>query len=168
MTKEEMFDQNIKLAYKIANDYLINYSKEYEDIKQLALIGLWRAVLLYNKTSKFSSFAGAVIRNEINKYLQQINKNRTISLEKEINEDGLTLKEIVVNFDNDIENSEKRMLLEQLIVKTKLTKQEKKVLSLLLEEKRQKEIGRKLKISHQRVSEVKRTAIRKIRGKVVV
>lgn len=37
MTKEEMFNNNINIAYKIANTYRLNYPSEFEDIKQIAL-----------------------------------------------------------------------------------------------------------------------------------
>lgn len=37
MTKEEMFHNNINIAYKIANTYKINYPSEIEDIRQIAL-----------------------------------------------------------------------------------------------------------------------------------
>ena len=68
MTKEEMFNKNIKLAYKIANKYRINHSNEIEDIKQIALIGLWKAVTRYNGKNTLSTFAYVVIQNEINLY----------------------------------------------------------------------------------------------------
>lgn len=38
MTNEELFNNNIKIAYKIANKYKINYVNEYDDIKQIALM----------------------------------------------------------------------------------------------------------------------------------
>lgn len=32
MTKEELFEKNTLMAYKIANKYRTNYHKEYEEI----------------------------------------------------------------------------------------------------------------------------------------
>ena len=34
MTKEELFNENIAIAYKLASSYKINYQEEYEDICQ--------------------------------------------------------------------------------------------------------------------------------------
>ena len=85
MTKEEMFNKNIKIAYKIANRYLTNYASEYEDIKQIALMGLWKAVSTFNNTHAFSTYAYTVISNEINYYLRTVKKHyNTISLKREV------------------------------------------------------------------------------------
>lgn len=95
MTKEEMFNKNIRLAYKIANKYRANYSEEFEDIKQLALIGLWKAVTRYNDKNALSTFAYVVIQNEINLYLRKIKKSvKIISMNAEI-EDNLTLGDML-------------------------------------------------------------------------
>ena len=40
MTKEELFNQNMGLAYYVAQKYKTNYQDELEDIKQVALMGL--------------------------------------------------------------------------------------------------------------------------------
>lgn len=37
MTKEEMFNNNVNIAYKIANTYRLNYPSEFEDLRQIAL-----------------------------------------------------------------------------------------------------------------------------------
>ena len=62
------------MTNKIANKYRANYSEEFEDIKQLALIGLWKAVTRYNGKNALSTFAYVVIQNEINLYLRKIKK----------------------------------------------------------------------------------------------
>ena len=41
MTKEELFNQNIKLAYYFANKWRNSYPQVIEDIMQIALMGLW-------------------------------------------------------------------------------------------------------------------------------
>ena len=66
MTNKEIFNNNINIAYKIANKYLINYRNEYEDIKQVALLGLWKAVLTFKNGYAFSTYAYPVIQNAIN------------------------------------------------------------------------------------------------------
>jgi RNA polymerase sporulation-specific sigma factor len=104
MTNEEMFNQNINLAYKVASKYLINYPSEYEDIKQIALLGLWKAVLNFDKSKgfAFSTFAYRIIFNEINMYIRRPLKHITniISLQTPINEN--TILEDVLADDFDI------------------------------------------------------------------
>ena len=48
MTNEEMFTENIRLAYKNAQHYK-NCGIEYEDLEQICLYALWKAVLTYHK-----------------------------------------------------------------------------------------------------------------------
>lgn len=167
MTNEEIFNKNTRLAYKIANGYLINYSREYEDIKQIALLGLWRAVLNYNGISKFSSFAGTVIHNEINRYLQHINKNKSISLSQKINEETI-LEDIIPDKSNDIEHIEQKILLKNLKNKVKLTKRESEIYENTLKGYNQTKIGKQLNISHQRVSQAQQAIISKFREKAIV
>ena len=38
MTNEEIFNNNVNIAYKIANRYVTNYYEEKEDIRQIALM----------------------------------------------------------------------------------------------------------------------------------
>ncbi len=107
MTNEEMFEQNMRLAYKLANKYLVNYAYEIEDIRQMALIGLWKAVLVYDsQKGKFSTFAVSVILNEINHYLKKIKKEyQELSLST-IVFDNVTLEDTIQDSRNDIEDLE--------------------------------------------------------------
>ena len=50
MTNEEIFNDNVNIAYKIANRYRTNYYEEIEDIQQIALIELWRCVVNWEFT----------------------------------------------------------------------------------------------------------------------
>ena len=101
MTNEEMFEKNIKIAYKIANRYRINYLSEYEDIKQIALLALWKAVLTFNNTNAFSTYAYVVISNEINLYLRRNKKTeQEISINTSINDGELTIEDILQSADN--------------------------------------------------------------------
>lgn len=100
MTKDEMFNKNIKLAYKIANKYRLNHNEEFEDIKQIALMGLWKAVTHYNGKNALSTFAYVVIQNEINYYLRKANKvTKAISINTEI-KDNLTIESILQTEDS--------------------------------------------------------------------
>lgn len=72
----EMFNKNINIAYKIANMYRINYPNEYEDIKQVALMGLWKAIQHYNPKWALTTIAYKTIHNNINYYLRSVKKHR--------------------------------------------------------------------------------------------
>lgn len=76
MTNEEMFNNNTNLAYKIANKFKDNYSDEFEDITQIALEGLWRAVKTYDESKgyKFSTYAYPIIHNTIYMYLRKLRR----------------------------------------------------------------------------------------------
>lgn len=171
MTNEEMFNKNIKIAYKIANTYLINYKNEYEDIKQVALEALWKAILTFKDTHKFSTYAYAVISNEINLYVRKEKRNKNnISMSEEIAEN--TRIEDIIKDENDFE---------ERIVKTEETKEmqkilrneflnleqrEQKVCMLMLKNKKQKEMAKELNISQSTASRLERKIKKYFGGKI--
>ena len=165
MTKEEMFNKNIKIAYKIANRYLINYANEYEDIKQLALMGLWKAVSTFDNTHAFSTYAYTVISNEINCYLRTVKKHyNTISLKQEIKED-ITLEDVLADKNNYIEKLENSLDIENYISQirnSKLNEKEKMVFELSLKGYRQDKIAKIVGYSQPHVSRT----IKKLRTKI--
>lgn len=102
MTKEELFNKNTNIAYKLAWGYYKNYSREIEDIKQVALMGLWKACLKYDENiAAFSTYAYPIIKNHINIYVRGLRKheNRYISFNEPVT-DNLTVEDqIAVDFD---------------------------------------------------------------------
>lgn len=165
MTNEEMFNKNINIAYKIANRYLINYANEYEDIKQVALMGLWKSVLTFKNTYAFSTYAYTVISNEINWYLRTIKKNNnTISLKQEIKE-NITLEDILSDKNNYIEELENSLDIENYIIQiknSKLKRKEKMVFELSLRGYKQDRIAKIIGCSQPQVSRL----IKKIRKRI--
>lgn len=165
MTKEEMFNKNIKIAYKLANRYLTNYASEYEDIKQIALTGLWKAVSTFDNTHVFSTYAYTVISNEINYYLRTVKKHyNTISLKQEVKE-NITLEDILADKNNYIEKLENSLAIENYISQTrnsKLKEQEKIVFELTLKGYKQRQIAKIIGCSQAEVSR----KIRKLRSKI--
>lgn len=157
MTKEEMFNKNLRLAYKIANKYLINYKREHEDIKQVALIGLWKAVLTFNGNNAFSSYAYVVIKNEINYYLRSLRKNiNTISLNKELFE-GIYLENTIADNVNNIEKIEEEIDIKiyiNKIRKSNLKEKHKKIFELSLKGLKQNEIANLTGCTQPQVSRV--------------
>lgn len=165
MTNEEMFNKNINIAYKIANRYLVNYANEYEDIKQVALMGLWKAVSTFNNTHAFSTYAYTVISNEINMYLRTIKKNNsTISLKQEVKE-NITLEDILADKNNYIEKLENSLDIENYIVQiknSKLKEKEKIVFELSLRGYKQDKIAKIIGCSQPQVSRL----IKKLRKRI--
>ncbi len=165
MTNEEMFNQNKKLAYKIASQYLINYKNEYEDIKQIALLGLWKAILTFDNTHTFSTYAYTVIRNEINYYLRTNNKNMSMSINAEL-KDGFTLEDVLENDNNEIERLEQRLEMEKVrnIVNeevAKLKQEEKDIYKYLIIGFTQQQIANKIGKSQAQVSRIRAKIIQK-------
>lgn len=76
MNKKKFIEENINLVYFIINKYYKSYSKD-EDIIQCGMLGLCKAAERWEPTkSKFSTFAGSCIRNEIKYELQARTKRQ--------------------------------------------------------------------------------------------
>jgi RNA polymerase sigma factor (sigma-70 family) len=76
--RDRIVKQNLGLAKKIANNYSKKTSEPYDDLYQVACIGLCRAVETYNpdKNAKFSTWATSKMRGDIMHYLRD--KSHTI------------------------------------------------------------------------------------------
>lgn len=107
MTKEELFNKNTNIAYKICQSYRVNYPNEFEDIKQVALLGLWKACLNYDENrGAISTYAYPIVKNHINIYVRGLRKhqNRYISFSEPIT-DNLTVEDIIaseIDYEEDI------------------------------------------------------------------
>lgn len=102
MTNEEIFEANKNIAYKIANRYLKNYKEEIEDIRQIALMELWRCVVNWDHIHTLTTYAYLCIPNKINMYLRKVRKyqfNLSISTSIFTDSDGNDL-----TFEDTIEN----------------------------------------------------------------
>lgn len=51
MSNEEIFNKNIKIAFKLVQQYK-NAGIELEDLKQMSLMGLWKAVITYKEDKR--------------------------------------------------------------------------------------------------------------------
>lgn len=65
MTPNQLFNENLKLAYHLASKYHSTHM-DRDDLQQIALIGLWRAAVAFDesKGNKFSTLAWRYIKNE--------------------------------------------------------------------------------------------------------
>lgn len=88
--REALITDNVRLAYHIAGKY-INTGIEYEELAQLAILGLVKAARVYkpDRGAKYSTLAAKCAINEIlMAYRRDIKKIPTESLEIPINEQG--------------------------------------------------------------------------------
>jgi len=167
MTKEEMFNENIKLAYKNAQHYK-NCGIEYEDLKQICLYALWKAVLTYKQEKKyaFSSYAYRVIQNEVNYYLRSNRKHFNNKHFSDLIYENFTLEDTLADTYNQIEEAERNIDNKNYIKKIKesnIRKEEKQVLELLTKDYKQRQIAEIIGCSQPQVSRL----IRKIKSNYI-
>lgn len=103
MTKK-LIEDNKKLVYYIINQFYPNLITD-EDIVQCGMLGLCRAANTWDESkSKFNTFAGRCIRNEINHELYRRNKHKgVLSLDYEYSDssgDDITLQDMIVGQDD--------------------------------------------------------------------
>lgn len=157
MTKEEIFNENINIAYKIANKYRVNYMNEYEDIKQIALMGLWIASDIWDENKgAFTTIAYTVISNKINHYLRSVKKygERNISIYSNVNENQTIFDILEDPYDLDEEITSK-VHIENALKNLYLTDMEKIVAEKLSEKQSQYEIAKDLGLSQPQISRCK-------------
>lgn len=166
MTKEELFNKNKNIAYKITQHYRL-CGIEYEDLQQICLYGLWKAALTYKqeKGYAFTSYAYRVIQNEVNYYLRRNRKYFTDKHFSSIVYDNITLEDVLADTDNEIERLEKSIDNENYITKiinSDLKEREKQVLELILKNYKQRQIAKIVGCSQPQVSRI----IKKFRRKL--
>lgn len=157
MTKEEIFNKNINIAYKIANKYKVNYINEYEDIKQIALIGLWIASDIWDENKgAFTTIAYTVISNNINHYLRSVKKygERNISIYSNVSENQTIFDILEDPYDLDEEILSK-VHIENALKQLYLTDMEKIVAEKLSQKQSQRKIGKDLGLSQPQISRYK-------------
>lgn len=166
MTREELFKNNIEIAFKIANKYAKSYSREKEDLHQEALIGLWKATEHFdeNRGYAFSTFAGEVIKNEIFMYFRRLRKNgNPISLYTPI-ADNLCIENVLKEEKDCIQELEEIIELNRkkdfvnLQINKKPDKTQYKILKLLMEGCTVKEVSIKLGVAVAHVYSAKHYA----------
>lgn len=175
MTKEElekMFYNNINLAYKISNKYVINYKYEIDDIQQIALFGLWKSVLTYDKTKKykFSTYAYSIISNEINYYLRSVKKRyEDISINTPITDD-FVIEDILKDDKNAIDILLDHLTYEELYSYINIIQnpKHKKIYLLYINQNyTQLELAKKFNMSQTNISKIIRNMNKKLFKKYI-
>ncbi len=172
-----IIEHNMRLVSFICSKYYKSIT-EKEDIFQIGLIGLVKAVDSYDYTKniKFSTYASKIILNEINAYLKKENKNNMeLSINGQINgNEDITLEDTLEdkNFDLVTSYEEKELKLYIRKYLMTLSEVERKVI-----EKRfgfysnnpmtQCEVGKLLGYSQAYILKVERKALKKIKNELI-
>lgn len=161
--------------YVVKNLYpKFRHRYEYEDILQIAYLGLIKAANKYDESfgAKFSTYAFKTMFGEIIRYVQEdkrFNKSRGIPLDKPLLSFECEYKS--GNLSNMIGNGFEGELIEKMeleeIVKS-LSETEKKIFKLyFINDFTQKTIAKIIDTSQNQVSRVKRRIIRKVESALI-
>ena len=160
MTPEELYLANERLAHWVLAKYYSRYQMD-EDWQQVARLGLWKACLGFKEDSgfTFSSYASRAMLNELNNYFRDgrrlLRDNYSdISLSTIVGENGMTL-ETALPGDEDVRFIDLKGFWESL------TSRERKIVSMLTDGLTNREIGKRMGVSNQRVSEIRLKAKQK-------
>lgn len=164
---EKMIEENKNLTYFTLNKYFPKYSND-EDMKEIALIGLWKACKEFKEDKKicFSTFAINVIKNKIINAIRYNNraifKCEIASLDNTVN-GNLSL--------THISNLENPHLLNSMLAKEyfvveavqKLSEEEKEFFLMVVNGYGERELATVYKVSRQTIN----NRLNKIRRKLL-
>lgn len=162
MTNEEIFNKNTNIAYKIANRYKLYYPDEYEDIKQVALMGLWKAILDYNHVNALTTYAYIVIPHEINMYLRHVKRHieHDISINTPIHESSsnclMTIEDVLEDNTNYIDILLNEINFDNIVNKMEVTEFERKILNLRISGITQREVAKIYKLSQAQICRIEK------------
>lgn len=160
------------LVRKICKSYFVA-GGTVDDTVQEGMIGLYRAIMSFDpdKNDCFQAFASMCIRRRVMTAMDSANRqkyqplNTSISLNKPVQEDGLTLGDVI---EDESQNPEKIYISSEKKYNAKvrlnqmLSNLEKRILIQYLQEKSYEEIAEKLGISVKSVD----NAIQRIKNKI--
>ncbi len=163
MDTQRLVIENQKLVFHITKKHLAYYD---EDLIQEGYIGLVKAAKAFDpqKGIPFSSFAGHCILNQMYMALRPRKRMQRefLTLDAPIGEDRYTtLGETLVDFENQIDEACTSVELEKFM--SRLSCQNKRILQLLLEGKKLKEVAECLHVTPGYVSRLRKQLAEKAR-----
>ncbi|ACD24853.1 sigma-70 family RNA polymerase sigma factor [Clostridium botulinum] len=176
----KLIENNKKLVFKIVNKFYINATNsiDIEDLEQEGYMGLIMAAKKYNSNmdyhASFSTYSFYWIYQKINSFIKQKNTNDETSLNIPLNEGEEKEKvDLIEYIDNGYENIEEKLYLEQLrsdlenLMEHNTTLRERSILKLHYgwdcRECTMTYIAGMLEISQQRVRQIEKSTLRKLR-----
>lgn len=168
MTNEEIFNDNVNIAYKIANRYMTNYYEEIEDIRQIALMELWRCIENWDHVHALTTYAYLCIPRKINIYLRHVRKHeKNISINTIIHSDGDGNDQTILDLMEDSDDCIFRLLddinAEGVLNNIYLTEKEKQVINLRMEGFSQVQVGEIMNLSQPQISRIQIKIKKKIK-----
>lgn len=141
---EKLFYRNTKLAYHVLHSNYPMFGQD-EDMKQEALLGLWRACLTFNPDKgNFSTYAGCCILNQIRMAMRREAKQPdTVSLSTPLGEEGVTLEDMLEDPCPSIDEG----LIDLKNYLGKLSEKELKIIQLNVKGLTQRQIGAEMGLS---------------------
>ena len=159
MTNEEIFNNNVNIAYRIANRYINNYHDEIDDIRQIALMELWKCINNWDHVHALSTYAYLCIPNKINMYLRHVRKHkRNISINTIIHSDGDGNDQTILDIIEDPDDCIFRLLddinAEGVLENISLNQKEQDVINLRMEGFSQQQVGEIIGLSQAQISRI--------------
>ena len=138
-----LFEDNINMAYHITARFRPNTVVDIDDIRQLALFGLYKASQNYKEELgfAFSTYAYRVMQNEI---LKELTRRETCC----------SLDEMELDVADEKSNPEEEFLGSMKRFETVLTGQEYEIVWLTVQGYSQKDISTRVELSQSQVSRV--------------
>lgn len=162
--RQRLMEENMGLAYMMAHRYK-NSGLEFDDLVGICFLGLAKAATVYDREkSKFATFSTVVMKNEVLKELQKLQKEQAHSYDEE-NAEGVSKLGFL---------TDRKEWFEELMVKEvyhsgvkNLTEKERFIVeSILIDGLNQSEVAHKLKISQSYTSRVYRAALIKMQKSI--
>ena len=159
MTNEEIFNNNVNIAYKIANRYMTNYYEEKEDIQQIALMELWRCIENWDHVHALTTYAYLCIPRKINIYLRHVKKKKkNISINTiiycDIDGNDQTILDLIEDPDDCIFKLLDDIDANGVLNNIYLTEKEKEVINLRMEGFSQAQVGQIMNLSQAQISRI--------------
>lgn len=180
-SRQRLILHNLRLVSHIVRKYYSNYP-EGEELVSIGVIGLVKAVDTFKTETgiRFATYAARCIQNEIlmhfraqRKRCSDVSLGETIDIDRDGN--PLTYMDVICTNENLGEDFDKKAQIERLLrlVKNTLDDRERQILTMryglfgMTKSYTQKEIAEKLHISRSYVSRIEKSALDKLRGKMV-
>ena len=174
--RNKLIEHNLRLVAHIVKKYYTTANNQ-DDLISIGTIGLIKAVSTFksDKNIRLATYASRCIENEIlmffrnqKKSAQDVYISDPIDTDKEGN--ALTLRDVIANNDDIVEELDTQMKLEKLrrVIKKVLDERELEIIELRYginnqPELTQREIAKKLGISRSYVSRIEKSALEKLK-----
>ena len=180
-SRQKLILHNLRLVSHMVRKYYSN-APDNEDLVSIGTIGLVKAVDTYKIECgiRFATYAARCIQNEILMHFRlQKKRSSEVSLGEtiDVDRDGnpLTYMDIICTNENLSEDLDRKTQIERALrlIKNSLDEREKQIITMryglfgLTKSYTQKEIAEMLNISRSYVSRIEKSAIDKLRGKML-